>query len=257
VVCDVGQGDAIVLPLGAGRAVVVDTGPEPGAVDRCLRDLGVGQVPLLVISHFHADHVGGVTGVFRARRVAEVVTTGLAEPAEGRAKVLTAAALAGVPVAVPDAGWTWADGPVRLTMLGPVHRIGGTGSDVNNNSVVLIASVAGYRLILTGDAQVEEQSDLLAALGDGGLHADVLKVAHHGSAYQDVDFLDAVHPVLALVSVGVGNPYGHPNPAVLARLRRNGARVLRTDLDGDLAAVVDGQGIGVVRRGVPAGAHPP
>jgi competence protein ComEC len=217
----------------------------------------VDRVPLLVVSHFHADHVGGIAGVFRARRVAEVVTTGLAEPAEGRAKVLAAAALVGTPVVVPDAGWTWADGPVRLTMLGPAHRIGGTSSDVNNNSVVLAASVAGRRLILTGDAQAEEQSDLLSALGDGGLRADVLKVAHHGSAYQDVDFLDAVHPALALVSVGVGNPYGHPSPALLERLRRNGARVLRTDLDGDLAAVVDGHGLGVVRRGVPAGAHPP
>jgi competence protein ComEC len=257
VVCDVGQGDAVVLPLDAGRAVVVDAGPEPAAVDRCLRDLGVDQVPLLVISHFHADHVGGVTGVFQGRRVTEVATTALAEPAEGRAKVLAAAAGAGATVVVPDPGWTWAAGPLRLTVLGPAHRITGTSSDPNNNSLVALATVAGRRVLLAGDAQVEEQSELLAALGDAGLHADVLKVAHHGSAAQDPAFLVAVHPALALVSVGVGNPYGHPNAAVLDRLRRDGARVLRTDVDGDLAAVVDGPGLGVVRRGIPAGAHPP
>ena len=112
-------------------------------------------------------------------------------------------------------------------------------------------------MLLAGDAQVEEQSDLVAALGPERLRADVLKVAHHGSAYQDPDFLAAVHPRLALVSVGAGNPYGHPNLAMLAGLRRDGARVLRTDLDGDLAAVVDGSGLEVVRRGLPAGAHPP
>ena len=82
-------------------------------------------------------------------------------------------------------------------------------------------------------------------------------MAHHGSAYQDEDFLAAVHPRLALVSVGAGNPYGHPNLPVLERLRVGGARVLRTDLDGDLAAVADSvHGLQVVRRGTP-GAHPP
>ena len=257
VVCDVGQGDAVVLPLDPGRAVVVDAGPEPGAVDRCLRDLGVAQVLLFVVSHFHADHVGGVAGVVQGRRVGEVATTALTEPVEGRAKIHAAAAVARAPVVVPDVGWTWAVGPVRLTVLGPVHRISGTGSDPNNNSLVVLVTVAGLRLLLAGDAQVEEQTELLSVLGTAGLHADVLKVAHHGSAAQDPAFLGAVHPALALVSVGVGNPYGHPNLAVLDRLRRDGARVLRTDVDGDLAAVVDGHGLGVVRRGVPAGAHPP
>jgi competence protein ComEC len=257
VVCDVGQGDGLVLPLGAGQAVVVDTGPEPAAIDRCLRDLGVQRVPLLVISHFHADHTAGVAGVFRDRRVGEVATTALPEPAEGRARVAAAAASAGVPVFVPDAGWSWTAGPVRLTVLGPVHRLGGTSSDPNNNSLVLLIAVAGIRLLLAGDAQVEEQSDLLATLGSAALRADVLKVAHHGSAYQDENFLVAVHPAVALVSVGPGNPYGHPNLAVLDRLRRDGARVLRTDVDGDLAAVVDGHGLAIIRHGVPAGGHPP
>lgn len=257
VVCDVGQGDAVVLPLGAGQAVVVDTGPEPAAVDRCLRDLGVDQVPLLVISHFHVDHVGGVAGVFHRRRVGQVATTELADPAQGRAKVLAAAAGAGTAVLVPPPGWSWSAGPVRLTRLGPVQRLSGTGSDPNNNSLVVLVEVGGERLLLSGDAQVEEQSELFSALGDGGLHADVLKVPHHGSAYQSPAFLGAVHPALALVSVGTGNPYGHPNPAVLAGLQRDGARVLRTDLDGDLAAVFDGHGLAAVRRGVPAGGHPP
>jgi competence protein ComEC len=257
VVCDVGQGDAIAVPVGSGSAVVVDTGPDPRAVDRCLRDLGVETVPLLMVSHFHIDHTGGVSGVFHARRVGAVVTTELPEPAYGHQLVATAAAGARIPVSVVGAGWSWVAGPVRLTVLGPVHRLAGTNSDPNNNSLVVLAEVDGVRLLLAGDAQVEEQADLLAALGPDRLRADVLKVAHHGSAYQDPDFLAAVHPRLALVSVGAGNPYGHPNLAVLEALRVVGARVLRTDLDGDLAAVVDGHGLEVVRRGTPAGAHPP
>jgi competence protein ComEC len=84
-----------------------------------------------------------------------------------------------------------------------------------------------------------------------------LKVPHHGSAYQDEAFLDTVAPAVGLVSVGAGNAYGHPNPAVLSRLARGGTRVLRTDLDGDLAAVDRGGGLAVVVRGLDAGRHPP
>lgn len=257
VVCDVGQGDAIAVPVGSGGAVVVDTGPDPRAVDRCLRDLGVETVPLLLVSHFHIDHTGGVSGVFHTRRVGAVVTTELPEPAYGHELISSAAAAAHIPVSVVGPGWSWTAGAVHLTVLGPVHRLSGTNSDPNNNSLVARVEVDGIRILLAGDAQVEEQADLLAALGPDQLRADVLKVAHHGSAYQDPAFLAAVHPRLALVSVGAGNPYGHPNLPMLAALRVDGARVLRTDLDGDLAAVVDGHGLEVVRRGTPAGAHPP
>jgi competence protein ComEC len=257
VVCDVGQGDAAVLPVGPGQAVVVDAGPEPTATDRCLRGLDIRVVPLLVISHFHADHAGGVAGVFRGRRIGAVVTSPFPQPAAGRAAVLAAAAGQGVPVFAPAAGWTWAAGPLRLTLLGPVARVTGTRSDPNNNSLVLRAETGGERLLLAGDAQAEEQSQILATVGGTELRADVLKVAHHGSADQDLGFLTAIQPAVALVSVGVGNSYGHPNAAMLDRLRRDGARVLRTDLDGDLAAVVDGQGLAVVRHGVSPGRHPP
>ncbi len=256
VVCDVGQGDAIVLPVGPGRAVVVDAGPDPTPVDRCLHELDVRDVPLLVLSHFHADHVGGVAGVFRGRRVGEVLTSPFPQPAEGRAHVLAAAGAVGTPVRVPVPGWTWSAGAVRLTLLGPVDTITGSASDPNNNSLVLRADVAGERVLLPGDAMVEEQRQLLATYG-ADLRVDVLKVAHHGSAFQDPAFLEAVRPAVALVPVGVGNPYGHPNLAVLDRLRGQGATVLRTDVDGDVAAVIDGRRLAVVRHGVPPGRHPP
>jgi competence protein ComEC len=257
VVCDVGQGDAIAVPVGPGRAVVVDTGPEPTATDRCLGELSVREIPLLVLTHFHIDHVGGIAGVFGGRRVGQLLTSALPEPVEGRKLALAAATSAGTAVSVPPVGWTWSAGPVRLTVLGPAHPTTGTASDPNNNSLVLRIDVDGFRLLLAGDAMVEEQADLLAEDGAAALRADVLKVAHHGSAFQDPDFLAAVHPALALVSVGAGNPYGHPNLAMLGMLRSQGATVLRTDVDGDLAAVSDGHGLAVVRHGVPPGRHPP
>jgi competence protein ComEC len=120
---------------------------------------------------------------------------------------------------------------------------------VNNNSLVLRARVDGRTVLLAGDAEAEEQQAILRTLEPAGVRADVLKVAHHGSAYQEPRFVDAVDPAVALVSVGSGNDYGHPNAALLARLVRGGARILRTDLGGDVAAVVDGSGLAVAARG--------
>ncbi|MEU8191500.1 ComEC/Rec2 family competence protein, partial [Micromonospora carbonacea] len=257
VACAVGQGDALVLPVAVGRAVVVDAGPDPAAVDGCLRRLGVREVPLLLFSHFHADHTGGVAGVFRGRRVAAVRTPQWPEPAAGRDLVRAVAAAGGAAVAPAGVGWAYRGGGAELVVLGPPYPLRGTRSDPNNNSLVLRATVAGVRILLAGDAETEEQRALLDHTAAGGLRADVLKVAHHGSAYQDPAFLDVVRPSVALVPVGTGNSYGHPNAAVLARLARGGARVLRTDTDGDVA-VVRGAGdrMAVVVRGVPAGSRP-
>jgi competence protein ComEC len=249
VVCAVGQGDATVLPAGPGAAVVVDAGPDPAAVDRCLRRLGVRRVPVLVVTHFHADHIGGVDGVFRGRRVDAVVTTAWPEPAAGRGAVARAAHRGGSPVRVVGPGWSYASGWLTLRAIGPPHRVVGTRSDPNNNSLVLRSTVHGVIVLLAGDAEAEEQRALLE-VASGTLRAHVLKVAHHGSAYQEPGFLDAVNPDVAMVSVAAVNRYGHPNPGVLARLTRGGAKVLRTDVDGDLAAVRRGDGLAVVVRGI-------
>lgn len=254
VACAVGQGDSLVLPIGAGQAIVVDAGPDPVAVDRCLRRLDVRVVSLLVLSHFHADHVGGLAGVFRGRRVDSVATPDWLEPGEGRAAVHQAGAANGVPVGAIGTGWTYAAGPVLLTLLGPPYPLRGTRSDPNNNSVVLRAEVRGTSVLLTGDAETEEQRALLDRFPVTAFRAEVLKLAHHGSAYQEPAFLDAVRPTVALVPVGVDNGYGHPNPGVLARLARSGARVLRTDIDGDAAVVrIGGDRLGVAVRGLDPG----
>ncbi|MFC7545399.1 ComEC/Rec2 family competence protein [Plantactinospora sp. GCM10030261] len=252
VACDVGQGDALVLAVGPDQAVVVDAGPEPVAVDRCLRRLGVRSVPLLIVSHFHADHVGGVAGVFRGRRVGGLLTPRWPEPGEGRRLVERVAATAGLHLESATAGRVLRVGGAELTVLGPAHPARGTRSDPNNNSLVLGVRSNGLRLLLAGDAESEQQRALLDLIGPDGLRADVLKVAHHGSAYQEPEFLDRVDPTVALVSVGVDNEYGHPSDVLLARLVQGGSRVLRTDRGGDLAVLVKGGRLAVAVRGHPA-----
>ncbi|SIR85484.1 ComEC/Rec2 family competence protein [Micromonospora avicenniae] len=256
VACAVGQGDAIVLPVALGRAVVVDAGPEPAAVDGCLRRLGIREVPLLVVSHYHADHVGGVAGVFNGRRVAAVLTPSQHEPEGGQGLVKATADAGRARLLTASVGWAYRVGGAELVVLGPPYPLRGTRSDPNNNSLVLRVTVAGVRILLPGDAESEEQRALLDRLPQGALRAEVLKIAHHGSAYQDPAFFEAVRPAVALVPVGTGNTYGHPHPELLARLARDGVRVLRTDTDGDVAAIHGEGGLAVVARGTPAGRQP-
>jgi competence protein ComEC len=239
VVCDVGQGDALAVRTGPASAIVVDAGPDPVPARRCLDDLGVRSVPLLVLTHFHADHVDGINGVLAGRRVGAIETTRLADPPFGVREVAQAAARARVPVrhaaygstrrlgdATVQVLWPEADSPVR----GP-----GDGSTANEASVVLLVDIDGLRLLLTGDIEPEGQAVLARQLE--GVHVDVLKIPHHGSRYQDEDWLLSLHAAVAIASVGAHNDYGHPARGTLDPLRKAGAGVYRTDEDGAVAVV--------------------
>lgn len=251
VACDVGQGDALVLNAGGGSAVVVDAGPDPAAVDRCLDRLGIETIPLAVLTHFHADHVDGLAGVLEGRRVGAIVTTCLLDPPEGVREVEQLAADAGlVPQAVPS-GTTTTVGEVRLQVLWPPPDAPtsgpGDGSTANDASVVLLVEVRGVEMLLTGDLEPEGQEALARSLP--GLRVDVLKVPHHGSRYQDEDWLLSLAARVALVSVGADNGYGHPAAAALDPLAAAGTRVLRTDRDGDLAVITDGEDLATATSG--------
>lgn len=251
VACDVGQGDALVLPVGAGSAVVVDTGPDPVAVDRCLRDQNIREVRLLVLTHYHLDHVGGIVGVLHDRWVRRVIVGPLDEPLSGVRLVAAALRPAQLVVERATPGASFHVGDVTLDVLGPARAFHGTRSDPNNSSVVMRATVRGVRVLLAADAEIEAQQQLLATGVD--LRADVLKVPHHGSAYSDPAFLAAVGARVGIISVGAHNDYGHPAPSLLARLDRLGLVVRRTDRDGDVGVtVVDGRVGTSVRRPDPA-----
>jgi competence protein ComEC len=233
VACAVGQGDALAVRAGPAAAVVVDTGPEPLAVDGCLRRLAVRAVPLLVVTHLHADHVGGIAGVLDGRSVGEIDVGRAREPRTGWHTVEKAATEGAVPIRTALVGERRELAGVVLDVLGPVRDFHGTRSDPNNSSLVLRVRAAGRTLLLTGDAEVEAQEAMLRSGMD--LRADCLKVPHHGSAYQSPAFLRAVRPSVAVISVGAGNDYGHPSGLLLAELAREGPRTLRTDVDGDVA----------------------
>jgi competence protein ComEC len=236
VACDVGQGDGLAVHVAPGVAVVVDAGPDPAAMDRCLDRLRIRFVPVLVLTHFHADHVEGLPGVLRGRRVGLVEVSPLDDPPEEAARVARWAAAARIPVQRARPGEIRQVGGLRWRVLWPTTLVAGN-SPPNNASVVLdVTTAAGLRLLLSGDVEPIAQAVIHQA--EPHLRADVLKVPHHGSAYQDDAFLRSLHARVALVSVGADNDYGHPAGRTLDLLRGTGATTLRTDTGGDLAVAV-------------------
>ncbi len=245
--CDVGQGDATVLnaspPEGPpGQAVLVDTGPEPDALDACLTSLGVTRVVLLVLTHLHADHVGGLAAVQQhGRALGAVLTSDATSPTAAWADVLRLTD--GVPhsVAAPDS--TVRVGAVTLDVISvkpltdTTRASDGESSDENDSSLVLRAHVGQLDVVLGGDVEEAGQS---AAVSTGrDLTADVVLIPHHGSAHQARAFLQATHASVALISVGLDNSYGHPAPSLLRLVNELGMRVFRTDLNGAIAVGFD------------------
>lgn len=255
VFCSVGQGDATVLRAGAGAAVLVDTGPEPTATLACLDSLGVSRIPLLVLSHYHADHVGGVAAVVARYRPDFLLVSALAEPAFTAQQVRDLAAEAGARVIVASAGQVFRVGDVTWTTvaagrprsISAVVTEGESGAE-NDASVVGLADVSGLRVLLPGDREPAGQRTALADAAAHGLDlsAHVLKLPHHGSSRQEADFFTATGASLAVASAGLDNDYGHPSAAALRLATGQGMAIARTDQQGSIAISLDEAGLGVV-----------
>jgi len=210
--CDVGQGDSMVVNLGGHRAIVIDTGPDPIAEERCLHQLGVKTIELLILTHVHADHVGGVDGALRDRTIVAQWF--------GNVRAGTRATFAS------DRG------PVTVQVLWPQGQWADEQtSDPNNSSIAIVLRTPDFSLFAGGDMEPLTQAQIAPLVG----RVDIYKVCHHGSRFQDESFTRALSPTISVISVGAGNSYGHPAPETIQSLTRLGSRVLRTDLDGAIA----------------------
>jgi competence protein ComEC len=228
-VLDVGQGDAILLQPTRAPAILVDGGPPGDDLVAKLRDAGVERLGAVVVSHDESDHSGGVEELLDRLPVARLVYARLRR--DLRAEV----AAAGVRPIRLAAGGVLRSGRLRLEALWPPPELLAeplAGADPNTQALVLLARCGRFSMLLTADAEAEA-----VPLDPGPI--DVLKIAHHGSEDAGLAaLLERTRPRLAVISVGDGNPFGHPTAATLTTLAGHGVPTLRTDTDGQVTIAV-------------------
>lgn len=230
---DVGQGDAIYIQLPAHNDILIDAGDEAAGstVVQYLKNRGVDDLELLVATHPHADHIGGIPAVLAAFAVERVVDSGCTASSNAYEAYRQACQKA--------ARWEQDDhqyiqyGNVALQILTGIKD----WNDVNDYSVVCFLDTGLVDFLLTGDAGPLAQEDIR-----GNVQATILKSAHHGSADANTaSFLHRVHPKAAIISLQSGNPYGYPHRETLHELANLGTQVYRTDQKGSIVVATDGK----------------
>lgn len=236
---NVGQADCALLSTN-GHYMVIDGGNN-GDADTILSYLegqGVEKLDAVVGTHPHEDHIGSLDAIINHFDVDAVYMPKIMHTSKTFEDVLDAVANKGLKIKSPSPGDTIDFNGLEIEVLGPQREY----KDFNNNSIVLKVNAGETAFLFTGDAEETAEKDILQA--GGNLQADVLKVGHHGSSTSSSQaFLQAVQPKYAVISVGVGNSYHHPEEEAMQRLQSIGAEIYRTDLQGNIVCTTDGKNI--------------
>jgi len=235
-VIDVGQGDSILIRTPEGKTALIDGGYDNGLALAYLREQGISQIDVMVASHPHADHIGGLVEVLRALPVKGFWTSGATHTTGTYEQLLDAIDAARVPYYEVQRGDTIPLGRLSFEVL----HSNPDADDLNNTSVVLRLAYGNVSFLFTGDVEAAAELDMLSTVRER-LNATILKVAHHGSRTSSTaGFLAAVQPRIAVYSAGRDNNYGHPHRETIQALQQIGAEVYGTDEHGTIVIVTDG-----------------
>lgn len=243
---DVGQGDAELIMTSDGKTVLIDSGtPESRTVlTGYLKEQGVKKIDYFVLTHPHADHIGGAAAVLDAFDVVNVIMTDAPTTTSTYKKVLQKIDEKDCGVIFTEAGKEYSLGEAKITILGPVSDY---SDDLNNTSIVLRLTYGRTAFMFTGDAEKKAEQDMLTKFPASYFRADVLKLGHHGSSNSTSDgWFFAVSPEYAVISCGRNNDYGHPHREILSLLKKNGTTYFRTDTDGSIVMSSDGESVKII-----------
>ena len=232
---DVGQGDCAIVETPDGN-ILIDAGTRQSenAIKRYIDGLGITEFAYAIFTHPHADHIGSAAALVEAYPIGSVIMPNAVSTSKTFDALLTAIEEKNCKVIEGKAGVHLTLGALAVDLLAPCRDY----DDLNNMSVVARLTYGDGSFLFTGDAEALSETDMLA---EGISACDVLKVGHHGSSTSSSEaFIEAVDPLIAVISVGEGNSYGHPHASTLDRLTARGTQILRTDLVGSITVTCDG-----------------
>lgn len=239
---DVGQGDAIYIRTPAKQDILIDGGPDATILTKLGQDMPFydRKIELIISTHPHADHITGLIDVLKRYQVDQILSTGVEHTSATFGEWKDIVQEKNIPVRTAQAGQKIKLGKTFMYVLYPVDRLAGKEvKNLNNTSIVSRLIYGKNSALFTGDAEIEVEQELLS--NHTHLKSDILKVGHQGSKTStSEEFLEKVDPEYAIISVGE-NKYGHPSKEVLERLKN--IKLFRTDLNGDIECLLDGEKI--------------
>jgi competence protein ComEC len=247
---DVGQGDSQLIVTPENHQILVDGGQTSAVLEKLqkLMPFSDRTIDLVILTHPERDHMQGLIGVLQRYKVKNILWTGvLRDTSEYQQwiSVLAEEQKQGAEIATAQSGQTITAGSILITILNPYENLAGQElKDSNDSSVVFRLSFNEMDFLFTGDISTSTEKDIIER--NNNLQSEVLKVAHHGSKYStSEEFLENIQAEIAVVSVGK-NSYGHPTPETLQKLEKFGIHILRTDLNGDISIISDGNNLKLI-----------
>ena len=243
---DVGQGDCSLIVMPNGKTVLIDasTNDEGENILEYLSLYDIDRIDFFVLTHPHADHIGGAKDIVEGIKVGKIVMPDVTTDTSVFENLLNAIDKKHIPVHIAEVGEIISLGNANLKVLAPVKKT----DDLNNMSIVLRLDYGNTSFIFTGDAEEPSESDMLDRFGKNEFKADVIKIGHHGaSTSSSEEFLKAVSPKYAVISCGKENSYGHPHSETVSKLNDLGITYYRTDKVGNVVFSSDGESVKLLR----------